>query len=141
MLNDPVTTIPLELKCLTIILADEVRNACLGKPDGRAQLGGETPLKFPGRRIKDLWWFTGAVIVPAVVSWRLVGFCVWRELGLKEGRSGGVDGARHQHETFGEDIRCEAKDGVSVDASVFEIDACHAISADDDLELQESEFG
>ena len=33
MPNDPVTTIPLELKCLTIILAYEVRNAGLGKPN------------------------------------------------------------------------------------------------------------
>jgi hypothetical protein len=57
MPNNPVATIPLELKRLTIILADEVRNACLGKPDARAQLGGEVPLKFLGRGIEDLWRF------------------------------------------------------------------------------------
>lgn len=141
MLNHPVATISLELKRLTIVLANQVRNACLGKPDARAQLRGEAPLKFLWCGIEDFWRFIVTVLVTTAVLWRLERLGVWRELGFKEGRSSGVDGACHQHETFGEDIRCETKDGVSVNASVFEIDTCHAVSANDDLQLQQSEFG
>ena len=141
MINHPVATVSLELKRLTIVLANQVRNACLGKPDACAQLRGEVPLKFLGRGIEDFWRFTVTVAVTAVVLWRLVGLGVWRELGFKEGRSGGVDGTCHQHETFSEDVRCEAKDGMTVNASVFKIDTCHAVSANDNLQLWESEFG
>ena len=138
--NHPVATVSLKFKRLTIVLTNQVRNARLGKPDTRTQLGGEVPLKFLGCGVEDFWRFMVTVTVTAVLLWRPVGLGVWRELGFKEGRSGGVDGACHQHETFGEDIRCEAKDGVSVNAGVFKIDTCHAVSANDDLELRESEF-
>ena len=90
-----------------------------GKPDTCMQLGSEVPLKFLGHGIKDFWWFMVTVIVTAVLLWWLVGLGVWRELGFKEGWSSGVDGACHQHETFSEDVRCGAKDSVSVNASAF----------------------
>ena len=138
MHNHPVATVSLELKRLTIVLTNQVRNACLGKPDTRSKLGGEVPLKFLRRGIEDFWRFMVNVIVAAVVLWRLVGLGVWREFGFKEGRSGGVDGACHQHETLGEDVRCEAKDGMSVNAGVLKVDTCHPVSANDDLELRES---
>ena len=141
ILDHPIATVSIELKRLTIVLANQVRNACLGKPNARAQLGGEAPLKFLRRGIEDFWRFMVVVIVTAVMLWRLVGLGVRRELGFKEGRSGGVDRACHQHETFGEDICREAKDGVSVNASVFKIDTRHAVSANDDLELRGSESG
>ena len=54
---------------------------------------------------------------------------------MKERRGGRVDGAREEHEAFGEDVRGEAEDGVPVNAGVLEVDAGSTVGADNDLKL------
>jgi len=46
-----------------------------------------------------------------------------------------VDAFGKTEDRVGVDVASEAKDGVTVNTSVFEIDACAAVLADDDLHL------
>lgn len=69
------------------------------------------------------------------VMFGFVRLCVRGEFGVEEGRGGGVDGARHEHQAFGEDVGRESEDGVAVDAGVFKVDSGGTVGAYDDLKL------
>jgi hypothetical protein len=54
MASDKVLAITLELESLAVVLADEIAKAGLGEADTCAQLGGEPPFEFLGRRVDRL---------------------------------------------------------------------------------------
>ncbi len=92
-----------ELERRAVVLADQVAQPRLGKPDPRAKLGRvlEGPLELLGRGLSGVCYPHGRI----------------HFLRVEERRRGGVDGAREEHEAFSEDIRRESDNARSMKRS------------------------
>jgi hypothetical protein len=104
MARDKVLPIPLELERLAVVLANQITQSRLSKPDPDAKLGSELPFEL----------LRGSIVQCAIkvgcrpgcrrsrlVARRFVGFGIWRKRGMEERWGGGIDRAREEHEPFG----------------------------------------